>query len=315
MEKVIFLGTSAGIPTQNRNVSAVALTFKGTNEFWLFDCGEGTQRQIQKTNLKLSKLTNIFISHLHGDHIFGLPGLLATRGMLGIKSDINIFGPIGLGNYLKSSLECSHTYIPYFYQPYPIEKEKFTIKNMLWEKGDLTIYCALLNHQIDSFGFAVLKKNIKRNIMVEKLVKIGLTPGPAYKRFKEDGVIKLTDGKVLTNDEFMVESTNIQKVCYCGDTAFSTNAVTLSGGADLLIHEATFCADKEEKAREGSHSTIDDAIKVAKLAKVKKLALTHISPRYNNITEQCPAYEGLKERMSKEGIEIIPVDDFSEIAI
>ena len=315
MDKVIFLGTSAGIPTLNRNVPAVALIFEGTNEFWLFDCGEGTQRQIQKTSLKLSKLTNIFISHLHGDHIFGLPGLLATRGMLGIKSGINIFGPVGLDSYLRSSFEYSHTYIPYSYHFHPIKKEEFTAENLLWGKEDTAVYCALLNHQIDSYGFAVIKKTIKRNILVEKLIKVGLSPGPAYKKFKEDGIIKLADGRVLTSEEFIVESTKSKKFCYCGDTTFSPNAVSLSDGADLLIHEATFCADKKKKALEGYHSTIDDTLKVAKLAKVKKLALTHISPRYENVAEQCQEYDGLKEKMSKEDLKVVLAEDFGEIKI
>ena len=315
MDKVIFLGTSAGIPTPNRNVPAVALIFEGTNEFWLFDCGEGTQRQLQKTSLKLSKLTNIIISHLHGDHIFGLPGLLATRGMLGIKSGINIFGPVGLDNYLKSSFDYSHTYIPYSYCFHPIKKEEFAAENLVWEKGDTAVYCALLNHQIDSYGFAVIRTNIKRNILVEKLVKAGLPPGPAYKKFKEDGIVKLADGRVLTSEEFIMESANVKKFCYCGDTTISLNTVSLSDGADLLIHEATFCADKKEKALEGYHSTVDDALKVAKLAKVKKLVLTHISPRYDNVTQQCLEYDGLKEKMIKEGLIVALAEDFGEVKI
>ena len=315
MDKVIFLGTSAGIPTLNRNVPAVALIFEGTNEFWLFDCGEGTQRQIQKTSLKLSKLTNIFISHLHGDHIFGLPGLLATRGMLGIKSEINIFGPVGLDDYLKSSFDYSHTYIPYSYHFYPIKKEEFTAENLFWEKEDTAVYYALHNHQIDSYGFDVVKRNIKRNILIGKLVKAGFRPGRPYTKFKEDGVVKLADGGVLTSEEFIVESANVKKFCYCGDTAFSPNAVSLSDGADLLIHETTFCADKKEKALEGYHSTVDDALKVAKLAKVKKLVLTHISPRYDNVTPQCREYDGLKEKMSKEGLKVVLAEDFGEMEI
>jgi len=315
MEKVIFLGTSAGIPTLSRNVPSIALSFSGTNEFWLFDCGEGTQRQIQQADLKLSKLTHIFISHLHGDHIFGLPGLLATRGMLGIKKDIHIFGPIGLEGYLKSSLDYSFTYIPYPYYIHPIEKEKFTTSNMLWKEGDIAIDCALLNHYVESFGFAVIKKNVKRNILVDRLVSLGILPGPVYKKLKEDGFLKLPDGRVLKKEEFILETIDIKKFCYCGDTAFSANAIVLSEGADLLIHEATFCADKKNKAAESYHSTVDDALKVAQLARVKKLVLTHISPRYDSIDCNTDQHDEFKKNIKGTGMEIVLAEDFLEVKI
>jgi len=113
--KVIFLGTSSGMPTLKRNVSSIALIFTNKNKLWLWDCGEGTQHQIQKTSLKVSKLEKIFISHLHGDHLFGLPGLLASRGLRGGKNQkkVQIFGPEGLDKYLKETLNITKTYIPY----------------------------------------------------------------------------------------------------------------------------------------------------------------------------------------------------------
>ncbi len=316
MNKVIFLGTSAGIPTQKRSLPSSALIFKETNEFWLFDCGEGTQRQILKTDLKFSKLNSIFISHLHGDHIFGLPGLLATRGLLGINKPINIFGPAGLEKYLKSSFDYSFTYIPYPYHFYPVEKERFLTPGLLWEKGDTAIYCAILNHSIDSFGYAVTKKKRKRNILTKKLINLGIKPGPIYKKFKEDMVVNLGDGKIFKTGDFVKETIDIKKICYCGDTSFTNNAISLSEGADLLIHEATFCSDNREKAAESFHSTIEDAIKVARLARVKMLALIHISSRYENFTNEINKYtEELKYNISGDGPEIILTEDFMELTI
>ncbi len=318
MDKIVFLGTSAGIPTLKRNVPALAIVFAITNEFWLFDCGEGTQRQILQANLKLSKLSNIFISHLHGDHTFGLPGLLATRGLLGVKKPINIFGPVDLDNYLNNNIDCTRTHIPYSQHFFPIEKERFLAPNLFWEKDDISVYCAALNHNIDSFGFAIIKKHIQKNILIDKLLDINIPPGPIYKKFKENEIVELEDGRILKTSDFVKETITIKKICYCGDTAFSQNAVSLSEGADLLIHEATFSTHCKEKAIRSFHSTARDAIEVARLAKVKKLALTHISPRYDDLRNNPEKYTEFRkfgEKLSLGDPEIILVEDLMELTI
>lgn len=313
MDRVIFLGTSAGMPTLKRNVPAVAILFNQTREFWLFDCGEGTQQQINKTNLKLSRLTNIFITHLHGDHIFGLPGLLATRGLLGVRKPLNIFGPVGLENYLQSALQYSSTYIPYFYNIFLLKKAQFLTPYLLKTTGMISVYCALLNHYMDSFGYALIKKEIKRNLRVDKLLNLGILPGPIYQKFKEEETVQLADGRIFETGDFIKETIYLKKLCYCGDTAFSQNAVSLSESADLLIHESTFDKDSKEKASQRYHSTIDDAVKVARLAKVKKLVVTHISPRYDNPDNIFSRNSVLQDNINQEGPELIIADDFMEI--
>jgi len=318
MDKIIFLGTSAGMPTLKRNVPALAMVFKPGDEFWLFDCGEGTQRQILQSNLKLSRLSNIFISHLHGDHTFGLPGLLATRGLLGVKKSVNIFGPVGLDSYLNNNMDYTRTHIPYSQHLFPIEKERFLAPNLLWEKENISVYCAALNHNIDSFGFAIIKKHIQKNILIDKLLDINIPPGPIYKKFKEDETVELEDGRILKSSDFVKETITIKKVCYCGDTTFSKNAVFLSEGADLLIHEATFSTHCKEKAIRSFHSTVGDAIEVARLAKVKKLALTHISPRYDDLAnspEKYTEFRELDEKISSDSPEIILAEDLMELEI
>jgi len=313
MDKIVFLGTSAGMPTQERNVPALAMIFKSGSEFWLFDCGEGTQRQILQANLKLSRLSNIFISHLHGDHTFGLPGLLATRGLLGVKKPLNIFGPVGLDVFLKNNLDYSYTHIPYPYHFYPIEKTKFLTPHLLWEQGNIAIYCGVLNHNIDSFGFAIIEKNIKKNILREKLLDLAIPPGPVYKKFKESEMINLEDGRTLASADFVKETVTTKKVCYCGDTAFSQNAIVLSEGADILIHEATFSVQSKEKAIRSFHSTVEDALRVARLARVKKLVLVHISPRYNDVSGNFDNYAQFSGIVSPGDPEIILAEDFMEI--
>ncbi len=315
MEKVIFLGTSAGMPSAIRNVASLALIFENKNDFWLFDCGEGTQHQIQRIGLKLSKLKNIFISHLHGDHIFGLPGLLATRGLQGIEKSINIFGPVGLEEYLRSCFYYSKTYIPYHYNFYPIEREKFMSSNLLWKKEDCSVYCAILNHQIDSFGYSVIEKKTKRNIIVEKLTKLGIQPGPIYQDIKEKREITLKNGRILKTDDFVKESIKIKKISYCSDTMFSENAINLSRDADLLIHEATFASKEKIEAKQSFHSTIKDALKVARSANVKKLVLTHISPRYHHISKDFGNWNTFQEEVQSQQPEIILAEDFLKIEI
>lgn len=315
MDKIVFLGTGAGMPTQERNVPALAIILKSGSEFWLFDCGEGTQRQMLQANLKFSRLSNIFVSHLHGDHTFGLPGLLATRGLLGVKKPLNIFGPVGLDSFLKNNLDYTYTHIPYPYHFNPIEKEKFLTPNKLWEQEGIAIYCGLLNHNIDSFGFAIIERNIQKNILRDKLLDLGIPPGPVYKKFKENEMVKLEDGRTLTSADFLKETVTTKKVCYCGDTTFSQNAVVLSEEADLLIHEATFSVQGKEKAIKSFHSTVEDAIKVARLAGVKKLILMHISPRYNDLSGSFDNYAQYKGIVIPDDPEIILAEDFMEIMV
>jgi len=320
LEKVIFLGTGAGMPTKERNVSSVAVILNNSGDFWLFDCGEGTQQQVYRAGLKLSKLKTVFISHLHGDHIFGLPGLLASRGLMGIKKDINIFGPVGLVDYLNNCFEYSKTYIPYNYHIYQIEKDKYIKKNILWKIGDYTIYCAELNHQIDCFGYSIIEENIKINIITEKLKELRIKPGPIYNEIKKNNQVKLKDGRVLKKDDFIKKSRHVKKISYCCDTMFSENAIALSKKADLLIHEATFSSNEKDKAEKSFHSTIEDAIKIARYAKVKRLALTHISPRYKRETKNERDIELLRDYLEEinsgnSNIEMILAEDLSEVKI
>ena len=315
MEKIIFLGTSAGMPTAKRNVASFALIFENNGDFWLFDCGESTQHQINLTGLKLSKLKNIFISHLHGDHIFGLPGLLATRGLQGIEKSINIFGPVGLEEYLGNCFNYSKTHIPYHYNFYPVERERFMDSNLLWAKEDCSVYCTILNHQIDSFGYSVIEKKTKRNIIVEKLTKLGIQPGPIYQNIKEKNKIILKDGRELVTGQFVNKSIQIKKITYCSDTMFSKNAINLSKDADLLIHEATFASTEKVEAKQSFHSTIKDAVKVAKSAQVKKLVLTHFSPRYHGLSKKSRNWITFQEEAKSRCPEIILAEDFLRIKI
>jgi ribonuclease Z len=315
LEKVVFLGTGAGMPTRDRNVASLAVILNNSGDFWLFDCGEGTQHRIGNVGLKLSKLKAVFITHLHGDHLFGLPGLLATRGLQGIERNIDIFGPIGLKGYLNSSFDYSGTYIPYSYQIHQIDKEKFNTKGLLWKNGSYSVYCASLNHHIDCFGYSIFEENIRRNILTDKLLKLRIKPGPIYRKIKEKKQITLEDGRILKTDNFVKESKNIKKICYCSDSLFSENAIMLSRDADLLIHEATFSSNERIEAEKSFHSTIEDAVKVARRANVKRLVLTHISPRYHKSENNFHKWNIFKEEATRQYPGIILAEDYLEIKI
>ncbi len=314
MEKVIFLGTGAGMPTLSRNVASMAVIFQTSGDFWLFDCGEGTQQQIQRAGLKLTRLKNIFITHLHGDHLFGLPGLMASRGLQGIKRAINIFGPVGLEGYLKNSFEYSATYIPYHYKIYSLAREEYLTKKLLWKEEECSVFCVVLNHQIDSFGYAIDEKHIQCNIMAEKLIKMGIMPGPVYGEIKEKNQV-MYNGRLFQKKDFIKESVSIKKLCYCGDTAYTENAIRLSKNADLLIHEATFSNDEKDEAEQSYHSTIDDAIKVARAAGVKRLVLTHISPRYGHSSRNSEKESAFRRERVQKYPQVILAEDFLEIKI
>jgi ribonuclease Z len=280
--KIIFLGTSSGMPTLKRNVSSIALVFINKNKLWLWDCGEGTQQQIQKTSLKVSKLEKIFISHLHGDHLFGLPGLLASRGLRGGKNQrkIQIFGPEGLDIYLKETLNITKTYVPYEI------KIKIIPPNLsagvIWEDEGYVVRYSELKHNIKTYAYSVEEKKSTSHFLIEKAQEYDIKPGPVYSALKKGKTVKLPDGRVFQGEEFINNIRKGKKIVFGSDTGYSENLVSLAKDADLLIHESTFSQQEQENAQQNFHSTTRIAAIVAKRAKVKQLILTHISPRYGS---------------------------------
>ncbi len=280
--KVIFLGTSSGMPTLKRNVSSVALIFTNSNKLWLWDCGEGTQQQIQKTSLKLSKLEKIFITHLHGDHLFGLSGLLASRGLRSGQnlSGIQLFGPEGLDIYLREVQNITKTYFPYEIEIRIISED--LSMGTLWEDQEYIVRYTLLNHNIRTYGYSIEEKKGKSRFLVEKAHKFNIPSGPVYGTLKEGKTVKLPDGRIFQGKDFISEIRKGRKVVFCGDTTYCENLILFAKDADLLIHEATFSQQEEDTAKRNFHSTTTIAARIAKEAQVKQLILTHISPRYSS---------------------------------
>ena len=276
---ITFLGTSSGVPTLTRNVSSLALKLSQKAEVWLFDCGEGTQHQLIKSTIKSSQIRKIFISHMHGDHIYGLPGLLATLGLSGNSKGIDIYGPSNLKNFISSALKNSYCKISFPLKFFEVENSAETNTN-LFEDELMEVKCASLKHRLPAFGYRVNEKDKPGQFNLEKAKKLNIPEGPIYARLHSGQRVKLEDGRILNGNDFCGQPRKGESFVYCTDTIFSKRAVELSKNVDLLVHESTFSDKDEEMAFEKLHSTTTMAAKTALLSNAKKLVLTHISPRY-----------------------------------
>jgi ribonuclease Z len=277
--QVTFLGTSSGVPTRARNVSAVALRLPQRSELWLFDCGEGTQHQFLRSDLRVSQLRRIFVTHMHGDHVFGLPGLLASLGLAGTCSGIDLYGPDPLRDYLEGVLRTSSTRIGYPLRSHRV-KEAARSGSLLLDDGDISVRCTPLTHRVPAYAYRVDQKPRPGRFDVEKARALGIPPGPIYAELKAGRSVSLDDGRIINGTSLCGPERPGCSVVYCTDTVFSEAAVELAAGADLLIHESTFAHAEAEMAVARQHSTSTMAAQTALAAGVKQLMLTHLSPRY-----------------------------------
>ncbi|NWJ95866.1 MAG: ribonuclease Z [Chloroflexi bacterium] len=273
--KITFLGTSSGTPSRTRNVSCIALQLVQQGVLWLFDCGEGTQHQIMQSPLRLSQLEKVFFTHMHGDHLFGIIGLLASRSLQGGgTSPVTLYGPPALEKYVLCTLETSSTGLAYPLHVQPIAD------SLVYEDDNLQVECRLLKHRINSWGYAVIEKDQPGHFEVEKAMALGIPAGPLYGKLKNGESIILPDGRTIHGADLVGPTRPGRKIVYCSDTIYTPNAVELAANADVLIHEATYLHQDESLAIRGKHSTAAMAARVAQEAKVKTLILTHFSPRY-----------------------------------
>ncbi len=273
--QITFLGTSSGVPTRSRNVSAVALRLPQRGEFWLFDCGEGTQQQLLHSDLNISQLTRVFITHLHGDHVYGLLGLLATCGMSAHARRIDVYGPRGIEEYVREVGRV--TYQANY--PYPLGVNTIG-EGEVCEDEEYVVTCAPLKHRVISYGYRVTEKDRPGHFDVERARAAGIPPGPLYGRLKSGERVTLPDGRAFDGADFCGPAQKGRSVVYSTDTTYCRSAVELARDADLLIHEATFSSDEEDLARRSMHSTAAMAARVASEARARLLVLTHFSPRY-----------------------------------
>lgn len=273
--ELLFLGTGAGIPAKLRNVTSIALKLlEERKTVWLFDCGEATQHQILQTALKPRRIEKIFITHLHGDHIFGLPGLLGSRSFQSGDTELTIYGPKGLRQFIVVSLQISDTHLQYPLKIVEIED------GVIFEDDQFIVEAAKLDHAVESFGYRIIEKDKPGTLNAKKLQEEGVPPGPIYAKLKKGESVELENNKIIHGGDYLGPTIKGRIITILGDTRTCENAVKLASNADILVHESTFSADSEEMAYEYFHSTTSQAAKTAKRADVNVLCLTHISSRY-----------------------------------
>ena len=270
-----FLGTCAGTPAKHRNVSSIVLKLLNErNSLWLFDCGEGTQLQILKVNIKPRKIEKIFITHLHGDHIFGLPGLLSSRSFQGGKDPIEIYGPVGISKFILTSLKISNTCLTYKINIIEILKE-----GKIFFDDKFCVKCLNLEHNIKTFGYRIEEVNHVGKLNVKKLKKDKIPIGPIYGEIKLKKNI-IFNGFLIKYKKYLSSDIKGRIITILGDTKKTKNSIILSKNANILIHESTFAKNEFKLANKYFHSTTIDAANIAKESNVNKLILTHISSRY-----------------------------------
>lgn len=273
--QLLFLGTGAGMPSKQRNTTSTVLKLlEERGSFWMFDCGEATQHQILHTTLKPRKLEKLFITHLHGDHIYGLPGLLGSRSFLGGLEPLTIYGPTGLKNWIEVTLSVSKTHVKYPLTIIEIEE------GVVFEDEEFIVEAKLLEHVVPCFGYTVKQKALAPELYIEKTDALGVPRGPLLKQLKEGHDVLLPDGKVVKSEEVTGAPKDGFKVTILGDTKYCDNSIWLSENADIVVHEGTFDIETAELARLYGHSTIVDAAEVCEKANAKHLIVNHISARF-----------------------------------
>jgi len=269
--KVVFLGTTAAIPTAKRAHSAIALQYEG--EVILWDCGEGVQRQLISSGISYMRISKIFITHLHGDHFLGLPGLIQTLGFAGRTEALKIYGPPGIEELVGAMLK-----LGYFELSFEVRVEELRSSFTL-EEEKYRISALRVEHGLPAFGL-VFEEKKGRRFLREKAEALGIPPGPLYKKLQRGESVEFK-GRVISPEEVLGEQKKGFKVVYSGDTR-PVESVERACRDALLIHDSTFDHSLQKEAEEKLHSTCVEAAELARRGGAKMLYLTHISPRYRD---------------------------------
>jgi ribonuclease Z len=274
--QIVFLGTAGSIPTPKRSLPSVLV--KRQNEYIMFDAGEGVQKQMVIAKTGFNKKMKIFITHMHGDHVLGLPGLLQTMALLDRQKPICIYGPPGITQFLENLRETVQ-----FALTYPLEIHEIEKPGIVCDEEEYVVRAVRSNHSIQGLVYALVEKPRPGRFYPEKAKALNIPEGILWSKLQKGQRVKLDD-RIVKPKDVMGPSRQGRKIVYTGDTRPFGNLGKLAADADLLIHDSTLGDDLADRAKEDGHSTPSQAARTAKRAKVKQLVLTHISARYNDPT-------------------------------
>ncbi|HMF01331.1 MAG TPA: ribonuclease Z [Terriglobia bacterium] len=274
--KIVLLGTSSAVPTLTRGLSSTALIRNG--DVFLFDCGEGTQLQLMRSGVKRSRIHSIFIGHLHGDHLYGIAGLLSTLHLDGREGPLNVFGPEGLRIFLHAAFRTSNLQFTFNLN---VQEFPRGYRGRVLDEDEFYVDALPLDHSIFCLGWRFQEKDKPGVFNLERAQELGITRGPLYGKLQHGESITLADGRTITPDMVLGPARHGKSVVYCLDTQFSERSIQLADQCTALIHETTFGPEAVDMARERKHSTMEDAARVAKEAGATNLIATHFSSRYD----------------------------------
>ena len=296
--EVTILGSSSALPTSERYPTAQVLNVLG--RFFLIDCGEGTQIQLRRKKISFAKIKHIFISHLHGDHYYGLIGLISTLNLIGLKSNLHIYAPSEIKNLLQPQLDYirGEMTVKLIFHPLNFKKSQ-----KLFSDKRVEVFSFPLKHSIPTCGFLFKEVEKQPNIIKEQIKKYQI-PVAKIKEIKAGADYINEDGVIIPNEELTIPPPKAHSYAFCTDTAFNPEIVDFIKDVDLLYHEATFPEEMREFAEKTLHSTTIDAARIAKMANVKKLIIGHFSARYNDASlfekEASTVFENIEA--AKEGV-------------
>ncbi|MEX5744944.1 MBL fold metallo-hydrolase [Massilia sp. X63] len=274
--EIQFLGTSSGTPTRTRNMTAIAVRTRGARHWSLVDCAEGTQHRLLRTNLSPVSLRAIFITHLHGDHCYGLPGLLASAGMLNRTEPMTIVGPPALRGMIECIMAASELSLPYPIAWVAIEDLAHT--DIL---PDLRVRATRLSHRIDSHAYSFTEAQVERKLDIDKLKLGGIPSGPAWGEIQQGRNVVLADGRAVVAEHYLAPPRRARKLIVAGDNDTPELLAPEAAHADLLVHEATYTEAILHKVGPGpQHSSAAMVARMAQRVALPHLILTHFSPRY-----------------------------------
>ncbi len=274
---VTILGNNSALPAYDRHPTSQVVTLN--DQVLMIDCGEGTQMQLSRYKIRRSRINHIFISHLHGDHYFGLPGLITSLGLLGRENPLNIYGPAQLEGIIMPLLNAAEAHLPY-----QLIFNAITTEGVLLDTEKFLVECFPVIHRIECWGFLIKEKRKPRKINKETIGRYNI-PTSFYERLKDGEDYTDENGETVKNDKVTIANAAGKSYAYCADTLYNEEMTAKIQNVNLLYHEATYLKILEQKAAERFHSTSVQAGKIAQLAHAKRLIIGHFSSKYETLDD------------------------------